>query len=73
MTLKDERLKRLNEILSGIKVLKLYAWEPSMERIIKSIRKIEILQIKRQFYFGIIQDIFFNCSPIFVSKCYYKR
>ena len=26
---KDERIKSVNEILSGIKVLKLYAWEPS--------------------------------------------
>lgn len=31
MTLKDERLKLLNEMLNGIKVLKLYAWEQSIE------------------------------------------
>jgi ATP-binding cassette, subfamily C (CFTR/MRP), member 1 len=31
MTLKDERLKLLNEMLNGIKVLKLYAWEESIQ------------------------------------------
>ena len=26
---KDQRIKMINEILGGIKVLKLYGWEPS--------------------------------------------
>ena len=29
--MKDERIKNMNEILNGIKVLKLYAWEPSFQ------------------------------------------
>ena len=29
MKSKDERVKLMNEILSGVKVLKLYGWEPS--------------------------------------------
>ena len=31
MALKDERVKMMNEVLNGIKVLKLYAWEPSFQ------------------------------------------
>lgn len=31
MALKDERIKLLNEMLNGIRVLKLYAWEKSIE------------------------------------------
>ena len=31
MEMKDERVKKMNEILNGIKVLKLYAWEPSFQ------------------------------------------
>jgi hypothetical protein len=39
---KDERIKLMNEILSGMKVLKVYAWEiPFMKRL-SMIRKKEI-------------------------------
>ena len=31
MELKDERIKLMNEILNGIKVLKMYAWELSFK------------------------------------------
>ena len=31
MELKDERIKLMNEILNGIKVLKMYAWEMSFK------------------------------------------
>lgn len=32
MGLKDERIKLLSEVLGGIKVLKLYAWEPAYQQ-----------------------------------------
>lgn len=47
MALKDERIKSVNEILSGMKVLKLYAWEPSFEKLILDIRKKEMNIIKK--------------------------
>jgi ABC-type multidrug transport system fused ATPase/permease subunit len=31
MKVKDERTKMINEVLNGIKVIKLYAWELPME------------------------------------------
>ncbi|XP_037037473.1 multidrug resistance-associated protein 1-like isoform X2 [Bradysia coprophila] len=42
MAVKDERVKSMNEILSGMKVLKLYAWEPSFEKLISGTRAKEI-------------------------------
>lgn len=39
MKLKDERVKMVNEVLNGIKVIKLYAWEEPMEAHIADIRK----------------------------------
>ncbi|XP_068082935.1 probable multidrug resistance-associated protein lethal(2)03659 [Anabrus simplex] len=35
----DERMKLMNEFVSGIKVIKMYAWERAFSRLITSIRK----------------------------------
>src|SRR2546422_5408537 len=42
MKLKDERVKQMNEMLSGMKVLKLYAWENAFMANILDIRNKEI-------------------------------
>ena len=46
MTLKDERVNLITEILNGIKVLKLYAWEKSFIEKIGEIRHKEINYMK---------------------------
>ena len=35
---RDQRTKKMNEILQGMKILKLYAWEPSFIDEIENIR-----------------------------------
>lgn len=35
----DERIRLINEIISGIKVIKMYNWEIPFEKLIKYIRK----------------------------------
>jgi ATP-binding cassette subfamily C (CFTR/MRP) protein 1 len=47
---KDERVKLMNEILNGIKVLKLYAWEPSFEQQVLKIRDKEVHVLKQAAY-----------------------
>lgn len=47
MKIKDERVKSMNEILNGMKVLKLYAWEPSFEKLISDIRDREIVVMRK--------------------------
>ncbi|KAF8383121.1 mrp-3 [Pristionchus pacificus] len=47
MELKDERIKMCNEVLSGIKVIKLYGWEPAMEKTIDDIRNAEMDLIRK--------------------------
>ncbi|XP_041353920.1 multidrug resistance-associated protein 1-like isoform X2 [Gigantopelta aegis] len=42
MAVKDTRIKLVNEVLSGIKILKLYAWEPSFEQKILDVRNKEL-------------------------------
>ena len=57
----------MNEIITGMKVLKLYAWEiPFMQRIVK-IRDIEIAMIKKTaYYFGGLTSSF-TITPVIVS------
>uniref|UniRef100_A0A914X2S6 ABC-type glutathione-S-conjugate transporter n=1 Tax=Plectus sambesii TaxID=2011161 RepID=A0A914X2S6_9BILA len=67
MEYKDERLKLMNEILNGMKVLKLYAWEPSMEKLVEDIREKEMHEHKHQIYTNIVQDASYYCTPFFAS------
>jgi ABC-type bacteriocin/lantibiotic exporter with double-glycine peptidase domain len=47
MTNKDKRVKLMDEVLNGIKVLKLYAWEPSFLNKLIHIREEEINAVKK--------------------------
>uniref|UniRef100_A0A914LYZ1 Uncharacterized protein n=1 Tax=Meloidogyne incognita TaxID=6306 RepID=A0A914LYZ1_MELIC len=67
MTLKDERLKLMNEILNGIKVFKLYAWEESIEDRILGIRKKELQLLRRIAYVNAISSITWSCAPFLVA------
>jgi hypothetical protein len=44
---KDRRVKLMDEVLNGIKVLKLYAWEPSFSYKLLRIREEEIKALKK--------------------------
>lgn len=64
---KDERVKLMNEILSGIKVLKLYAWEPSFENQVLKIRNKEIHVLKQAAYLNAGTSFIWSCAPFLVS------
>ncbi|KAK4879108.1 hypothetical protein RN001_007254 [Aquatica leii] len=42
---RDERLRLMNEIIQGIKVIKMYAWEQPFAEIINKLRKFEVKAI----------------------------
>ncbi|KAK3909098.1 Multidrug resistance-associated protein 1 [Frankliniella fusca] len=67
MKYKDERVKLMNEILSGMKVLKLYAWEPSFEEEILKIRNKEIKVLKKAAYLNAGTAFIWTCAPFLVS------
>ncbi|KAL1450164.1 hypothetical protein WDU94_002614 [Cyamophila willieti] len=46
----DERVRLMNEIISGIQVIKMYAWEKSFASMVTQARKKEIRQIKGSTY-----------------------
>ncbi|XP_029673303.1 multidrug resistance-associated protein 1 isoform X3 [Formica exsecta] len=67
MKSKDERVKLMNEVLNGIKVLKLYAWEPSFEQQILKIRIKEIQVLKEAAYLNAGTSFIWSCAPFLVS------
>ncbi|VDN89059.1 unnamed protein product [Brugia pahangi] len=67
MNLKDQRLKICNEILNGIKVIKMYSWEPPMEKAVERIRSKELYLIRKMGLTRALIDTFNISSPFFVA------
>ena len=67
MLKKDERVRQITEILGGIKVLKLYAWERSFAQRITDLRKEEIHFLRRLMYLEATQFFAWNVAPFLVA------
>lgn len=63
---KDERIKVMNEVLIGIKMLKMYAWEPSFARKVMRIRSKEISLRKKMVYCNAAVDFLWSSTPFLV-------
>lgn len=69
MTLKDSRLRQLNEIFNGVKVLKLFAWElPFMEKI-KGIRHEEVVILRRTAIYKAAITFLWIFAPFLIAIC----
>ncbi|XP_071620332.1 ATP-binding cassette sub-family C member 3 isoform X4 [Heliangelus exortis] len=64
---KDSRIKLMNEILGGIKVLKLYAWEPSFSEKVLEIRKNELQVLKKSAYLNSLSNFAWVSAPFLVA------
>lgn len=67
MTVKDERTKMVNEVLNGIKVIKLYAWEPPMEKVITQLRNKELSLIRKSAFLRTLSDMLNSAVPFLVA------
>jgi ATP-binding cassette subfamily C (CFTR/MRP) protein 1 len=67
MRQKDIRVNLINEVLNGIKVLKLYAWETSFMAKIREIRQTEVDYLKKYQYLEASQFMIFNSAPFLVA------
>jgi len=67
MVQKDRRIRLINEVLSGIKVIKLYAWENHFKEEIENIRKKELAILQRIAYCDTIDSFTWKCTPYMVS------
>uniref|UniRef100_A0A8B9LSK0 Multidrug resistance-associated protein 1 n=1 Tax=Astyanax mexicanus TaxID=7994 RepID=A0A8B9LSK0_ASTMX len=67
MKSKDNRIKLMNEVLNGIKVLKLYAWELAFKDKVSTIRESELRVLKKAAYLGAISTFTWVCAPFLVA------
>ncbi|KAM7536240.1 hypothetical protein Aperf_G00000087056 [Anoplocephala perfoliata] len=59
----DKRIKLISEILNGIRILKLYAWEPSFIEEVGSIRGKELRYTRKFLYLNCGNTFVFSCAP----------
>ncbi|XP_024127592.1 multidrug resistance-associated protein 1 isoform X3 [Oryzias melastigma] len=64
---KDSRIKLMNEMLNGIKVLKLYAWEMAFRDKVSQIRENELQVLKKAAYLGAVSTFTWVCAPFLVA------
>ncbi|XP_043334064.1 ATP-binding cassette sub-family C member 4-like isoform X7 [Cervus canadensis] len=63
--LTDNRIQTISEIITGIRTIKMYAWEKSFIDLITSLRRKEIFKILRSSFFrGVNLALFFPVSKI---------
>ncbi|KAF5902976.1 canalicular multispecific organic anion transporter 2 isoform X2, partial [Clarias magur] len=67
MQYKDARIKLMNEILNGMKVLKLYAWEPSFKEKILHIRQKELSVLRKSGYLSALSVMAWTSAPFLVA------
>ncbi|XP_051530364.1 ATP-binding cassette sub-family C member 3-like isoform X3 [Myxocyprinus asiaticus] len=64
---KDDRIKLMNEILNGIKVLKLYAWEISFKEKVLQIRQKELNVLRKTAYLSALSTMAWTSAPFLVA------
>ncbi|XP_068428332.1 ATP-binding cassette sub-family C member 4-like [Clinocottus analis] len=72
--LTDDRIRTMNEVISGIRVIKMYGWEKPFAALVDEIRRREILKIMKSSYLrGMNMASFFVASKIivFITVCIY--
>lgn len=67
MMQKDSRIKLMNEVLNGIRVIKLYAWEIPFKKLIMDIRQGELSTLRKSAYLNAGFSFTWTCAPFLVS------
>uniref|UniRef100_A0A3Q3LYS7 Multidrug resistance-associated protein 4-like n=1 Tax=Labrus bergylta TaxID=56723 RepID=A0A3Q3LYS7_9LABR len=65
--LTDNRIRTMNEVVSGIRIIKMYAWEKPFSALVTEVRRKEISKIMKSSYLrGLNMASFFCASKIIV-------
>ncbi|KAH9105370.1 hypothetical protein AeMF1_018781 [Aphanomyces euteiches] len=63
LKLQSERVKLTNEILQGVRVVKLYAWESFLEDQLAAIREQELILLKKFLYARVVNTVALSIAP----------
>ncbi|KAI8353036.1 P-loop containing nucleoside triphosphate hydrolase protein [Mortierella sp. GBAus27b] len=65
---KDVRIKLMNELLNGIRVIKLYAWENTfVQQVLATRNNLELNMLKKIGYIAAVQSFVWASTPFMVS------
>lgn len=67
MRVNDQRVKMMSEVLRGVKVIKMNAWEESFMEKIDVIRKKELAIMRKTVYITTFNNAFSHLSPFLVN------
>ncbi|KAF0977347.1 hypothetical protein FDP41_003339 [Naegleria fowleri] len=62
-----ERIKMVNEVIQGIRIIKFYAWELSFVKKIMEVRNKEIWKVTQTALIGIATSMLMSMAPLFVG------
>ena len=63
---KDSRMKLLNEVLNGIKVIKFYTWEKPFKDLIMKLRSREVAALRKFTFLTASYSFMWTCAPFLV-------
>ncbi|KAK9726449.1 hypothetical protein RND81_05G216000 [Saponaria officinalis] len=67
MTAKDDRMRKTNESLKNMRILKLHAWEDRYRKKLQEMRDVEFIWLRKALYSQAFITFIFWGSPIFVA------
>jgi len=67
MKAKDKRIELNSEVLSGIKVIKLQAWEEPFQKRILGLREMELKQLLKYYIVSAVSTMLFTLTPMAVA------
>ncbi|TKR94141.1 hypothetical protein L596_008468 [Steinernema carpocapsae] len=67
MEVRDERVKMTNEVLNGIKAVKMYAWEDSVKLIVEKLRSKELGLLAKMMYLTAFLHSCYGCIHFVVT------
>ncbi|XP_050029460.1 ATP-binding cassette sub-family C member 10 [Dermacentor andersoni] len=67
MAFKDERIKLMSEVLWGMRMIKMHAWEALFQERVESIRKKEVVFLRQRKYLDALCVFFWVVTPVLMS------